>query len=158
VSTFVLLLCGSAEGANCDFYNRLNRYCGCKETDYFLGYGRRYCDRFQNATGWTPAGAKWRDRTLVCLQESLTQQIKRDLNGVCNCEKAKAIAWQTHVRCYTQSSASVCQLPIADVAKIYSIIDVADLLNPSGVAQFFAITGTCIRERIDRRSVSEGTR
>jgi hypothetical protein len=133
-------------GLSCDFYDQLDKQCGCREADqYFVSYGRRYCERFLNSTGWTAAGNKWRDRTLVCLQDTLARGIMRTNGGACDCKRAKDIAWQTHVQCYTQSSASVCKLPVSDLARIYGIIDVWDLLSPYGISQFFSIAKACLQ-------------
>jgi hypothetical protein len=147
-----LLLGGAAEAAtsrpalSCGLYERLNRSCGCNGTDgYLTGFGLRYCNRFLNATGWTPAGARWRDQTLTCLQQALIRKLPRLPNGACDCEKLREAAWQTHVECYTQPSASFCELPLSDIRKIYDIIDLGDLLSHHGASQFFAIAGACMQ-------------
>jgi len=133
---------------NCALYDRLDRQCGCKGTDeYFVSYGRRYCQRFLRSSGWTSAGTRWRDQTLVCLQQSLSRAMHQDAAHVCSCQNTRDIAWQSHVRCYTQASASVCRLPLSDLLKIYSIIDAADLLNPFGFSQVLAIANTCLTQR-----------
>jgi hypothetical protein len=150
-----LVACGSVNAwaagqsnLSCDLYGRLEQQCNCKGTDnYLISYGRRYCDRFLNSTGWTAAGAKWRDQTLTCLQTSLIQALPRDVSRACDCGKIRDIAWQTHVRCYTQPSASVCQLPFSDLAKIYEIVDASDLFDPRGFSQALAIANACVRER-----------
>jgi hypothetical protein len=131
---------------NCDFYDRMEAYCGCHGTDgYLISYGRRYCDRFLGSSGWTPAGARWRDETLICLQKSLARDFVHGSSGTCDCAKIRNIAWQTHIGCYTQPSASVCDLPLSDLTKIYGIIDAVDLLGPSGLSQAFAIASACMR-------------
>ena len=38
----------------------------------------------------------------------------------------RQFAFQTHVACYTQPGASVCDLNLQDYKKIYDIIDVGD--------------------------------
>jgi len=68
-------------------------------------------------------------------------------SAACDCQNARNIAWQTHVRCYTEASASVCRLPLSDLLKIYSIIDAPDLLSPYGFSQVLAIAKTCLREQ-----------
>jgi hypothetical protein len=131
---------------SCGFYDRLDAYCGCRGADgYLIGYGRRYCDRFLNSSGWTPAGTKWRDETLICLQKSLARTVLQGPPGACDCAKTRDIAWQTHISCYTQPSASVCDLPLSDLTRIYRIIDAADLLSPDGFSQALAIASICMR-------------
>jgi hypothetical protein len=134
----------SKSSLNCDIYNQLDQHCRCEgEENYLIRYGRRYCERFLNATGWTPAGATWRDRTLMCLEDSLTQRLTRKPPDACDCKAIKKIAVETHIRCYTQETASVCRLPFSDWRKIYQIIDARDLFDPEGLSQMMSIWGIC---------------
>src|SRR5437660_854930 len=56
----------------CDLYRALDRRCGCAGSENYLsGYGEKYCERFMRATGWSPAGLRWRAQTLACLQGEL---------------------------------------------------------------------------------------
>jgi hypothetical protein len=57
----------------------------------------------------------------------------------------KQFAFQTHVECYTQPSASICDLALADYKKIYDIIDVADDLfrDPYGRKQMLDVLTIC---------------
>jgi hypothetical protein len=55
----------------------------------------------------------------------------------------KDFAFQTHVECYTQQPYSVCDLPIADWRKIFSVIDTRDLLDKEGAAQALAVLQIC---------------
>jgi hypothetical protein len=133
---------------SCNLYNRLEHDCNCKGTDnYLIGYGRRYCDRFLNSTGWSDAGARWRDQTLICLQTSIARALLHRPKRACDCKKTRDIAWQSHVRCYTQPSASVCHLPFADLARIYRIIDARDLFDPGGFSQVLAVANACLQQR-----------
>ena len=148
------LLAGSAADAqrarqpplNCGLYDRMERQCKCNGTDdYFIKYGRRYCERFLKSTGWTPAGSKWRDHTLLCLQQSLARDLRNGrTSGPCDCRNMRQIASATHVRCYTQASPSVCQLPLSDLLKIYQGVDAVDLLSPYGSSQVLSIVGACL--------------
>jgi hypothetical protein len=148
-----ILLFDGAQGQDvpqlsCGLYDRLAKRCGCNGSDdYFLSYGRKYCERFLHSTDWSAAGVKWRDNTLVCLQRSLRSALARTSRGACDCKKIRDIAWRTHTRCYTQPLASVCRLPLSDLRKIYGIIDASDLLAPSGISQIFTIAGICIQQR-----------
>src|SRR5262249_47411162 len=58
----------TARTAACGLYRALDRRCGCAADDYFRGYGEKYCERFMHATGWSAAGLRWRNQTLVCLK------------------------------------------------------------------------------------------
>jgi hypothetical protein len=139
----------------CDLYNQIDRHCNCRGADgYFISYGRRYCERFLTSTGWTPAGVIWRNNTMVCLQQSLRRALVRRPSGTCDCDSARAIAAQTHVSCYTQASVSVCRLPLSDLVKIYSTIDIIDAFAPYGLSQMIAIAGTCIQQRVKANAIS----
>jgi hypothetical protein len=148
-------LCGAARaqcvnGAHlsCDVYNKcFARYCHCNGTpyEYFLSYGRRYCDRFLASTGWSPAGDKWRDTTLLCLQESIVPKLDISDHPTCDCKAMKEFAFKTHVACYTKPGASICSLSLGDFTKIAHIIDLADDLfkDPYGRAQARQILDIC---------------
>ena len=131
---------------SCNDYNIcFDRYCPCTRADnYFISYGRKYCDRFLNATGWSAAGKQWRDKTLLCLQKSIAAKLSLQSPTTCSCREMKEFAFQTHINCYTQNAASVCNLPIADWRRIVSIIDAADFIDSYGARQVVATLKICI--------------
>ena len=133
---------------SCNVYNScFNRYCPCTDADnYFISYGRKYCDRFLNETGWSAAGRKWRDKTLLCLQESIAAKLSLQSPRTCNCREMKEFAFQTHINCYTQNAASVCKLPISDWEKIVSIVDTADVIDSYGAKQVLVTLEICISD------------
>jgi hypothetical protein len=132
---------------SCDIYRRLNSGCNCSGQDnYLLSYGLKYCNRFLAAHRWTSAGFKWRDKTLLCLQNAMVQHMATTLPHTCDCKKLREFASETHVRCYTQKEASVCHLPLADLAEIYRIIDAVDLFDISGIKQLSGIIRHCIAQ------------
>lgn len=127
----------------CDLYRVLDRRCGCTSADnYFGGYGAKYCERFMQSTGWSPAGLRWRAQTLACLKDELRGFLARE-HG-CNCAAVKAFAFDSHARCYTRQPGSVCRLPLSDIAHIYALVDAADLIAPLGSRQTLAITLACV--------------
>jgi hypothetical protein len=127
----------------CDFYRQLDRRCGCKPDTYFTSYGARYCERFMGAPGWSPAGERWRARTLACLKGELFRFVSHAHTG-CDCAAVKDFAFASHGRCYTQAAASVCRLPLTDIAHIYALVDATDLIAPLGSGQALAITLSCV--------------
>jgi hypothetical protein len=131
----------------CDLYRQLDRRCGCTGTNYFRDYGEKYCERFVRAAGWSPAGMRWRARTLTCLQNDLRQFLARRIFGRqgegCGSAEVKTFAFESHARCYTQLPASVCRLPLTDISLIYALVDGADLIDPVGSRQTLAITLAC---------------
>ncbi len=147
----VATLLGTAHAAPapraCDLYRQLERRCHCPAADnYFGNYGRKYCERFMQA-GWSPAGLRWRDRTLACLKGELTRFLAHARG--CGCADVKAFAFASHARCYTAQPASACRLPLSDIARIYSLVDAADLFDPLGMRQTLAITFACVWQNGD---------
>jgi len=125
----------------CDLYRQLDRRCGCTGAEhYFLQYGAKYCERFLETQGWSAVGLRWRDRTLACLKGELSRHLARS----CDCAGVRALAFESHARCYTQLPLSVCRLPLSDVARIYRIVDAADLVDPLGARQVLGITLACV--------------
>src|SRR3954462_5331067 len=96
---------------SCDPYIRFEQRCHCGGAQgYFLGYGLKYCERSLAETGWTPAGARWRDRTLLCLQRALSAAMPRERAQHCDCQALRNYAFESHVSCYTQPPTSICHL------------------------------------------------
>jgi hypothetical protein len=107
----------------CVVYRQLDRQCHCAGADhYFLSYGEKYCERFMRTSGWSPAGVRWRDRTMACLARELRTHVGQRRHG-CDCATIKSFAFESHARCYTQQPFSACKLPLADLALIYRAID-----------------------------------
>jgi hypothetical protein len=148
LSTNIWAQCQSNKQLSCSVYNTcFDKYCPCENTSdgYFLRYGKKYCDRFLASNGWSEKGQKWRDQTLLCLQESIVPKLSIVEHPTCDCKAMKQFAYQTHVKCYTQPSASVCSLELADYKKIYNIIDVKDDLfgDPFGRQQMREVLSIC---------------
>lgn len=141
--------CQNSMKLGCNVYsNCFERYCPCSaDRNYFTNYGKRYCDKFLGRSDWSAQGATWRDKTLLCLQESIVPKLNLDHPEKCDCAKMKDFAFQTHVSCYSQNSASICRLPASDWAKIIQTIDTADLLDSYGAKQMLSIVNVCIEQR-----------
>lgn len=148
ISTEAFAQCQSNAELSCAVYNTcFDKYCPCENTSdgYFLRYGKKYCDRFLASTGWSDQGKKWRDQTLLCLQEKIVPKLSIVEHPTCDCQAMKRFAFQTHVECYTQKGASICGLDLADYKKIYDIIDVRDDLfgDPYGRKQMRDVLTIC---------------
>jgi hypothetical protein len=141
--------CVNPIAPNCDFYNKcLEKYCPCgwSESGYALSYGLRYCKRFSETNFSAPA-RKWRDSTLVCLQERLVPHVPRLEASECNCQAMKVRALASHVDCYTELPSSICLLPLADVAAIVAVVEQSDLSDQEGVRAFLRIALICLKQR-----------
>jgi hypothetical protein len=158
VALFAAMLAAPAHSAPraCDLYRHLERRCHCSAADnYFGDYGRKYCERFMQASGWSAAGLRWRDRTLACLKGELNGFLSRARGG-CGCAEVKAFAFSSHARCYTKLPASACRLPLSDIARIYGLVDASDLLDPLGMRQTLTITFACVRQNGDAEARPDG--
>src|SRR5678815_3850223 len=64
-------------GHEATFYRCAEQTLRCGPDGYLIGYGARYAERFYRHTRpWmSPAGKRWLDATLVCLQVSLRDRI-----------------------------------------------------------------------------------
>ena len=143
--------CQNSVKLGCNVYNIcFERYCPCSaDKNYFTNYGKKYCEKFLGRSDWSAQGATWRDKTLLCLQESIVPKLNFDHPEKCDCAKMKDFAFQTHVSCYSQDSASICRLPASDWAKIIETIDTADLLDSYGARQMLSIVNVCIEQRAE---------
>lgn len=150
-SKYAWAQCTVQDMPSCNVYNTcFDRYCRCTGADnYFISYGQKYCNRFLNETGWSPAGKQWRDKTLLCLQKSIAAKLSLLSPATCSCREMKEFAFQTHINCYTQNAASVCNLPIADWRRIVSIIDTADFIDSYGASQVMATLEICLSNYSD---------
>jgi hypothetical protein len=143
--------CVNSAKLSCDVYpSCFEKYCPCESTSdgYFLRYGKKYCDRFLASDKWSEKGKAWRDATLLCLQERIVPRLNISPNPSCDCKVMKDFAFQTHVDCYTQASASVCSLEFSDYQIIYRIIDVQDDLmsDPFGRKQLRDVLTICAND------------
>lgn len=149
--------CASTAELSCNVYpSCFAKYCNCTGSpdEYLLQYGKRYCDRFLAATGWTAAGQKWRDRTLRCLQERIVPNLSiTDPPTQCDCKEMRGIAFKTHVECYVGDKAqpdSFCQLPTSDLNKIRTIVEPKDAFGSKEARQqFAAVAEVCIPVRAE---------
>ena len=120
------------------------KYCPCQgDDDYFLKYGKKYCEAFLGSANFSDAGKKWRARTLTCLQEKIVPKLDISDNPSCNCGEMKSFAFDAHVSCYTQQGASICDLGADDVLEITRIIELGDALTADGLKQSKKVAEIC---------------
>jgi Domain of unknown function (DUF4157) len=109
----------------CDFYRCRQRNTGGTHapTDYYLGYGLKYCDRFGTITRplLSPAGQEWVDRTRTYLQIAAERSIPWDAQP----QDVKRIAFGSHPECYVRGG--VCFLPPSDWGTIWDTVDSDDM-------------------------------
>ncbi|MDP5220372.1 hypothetical protein Q5Y75_24600 [Ruegeria sp. 2205SS24-7] len=138
-----LCLNSTSLGDQCSFYDQcVEKVNSCGNDGYAKGYGLKYCRRFASNTSLSEAGRKWRDATLICLQEELVGSV---LFSEKSCHETKKIAFDSHPRCYVQngSGISICDLTKEDYWEISKIIDFEDIFGEDGLTQFLKTLKLC---------------
>lgn len=121
------------------------KYCPCSgnSDEYFETYGLKFCNAFLGNRNFSAAGKKWRDSTLRCLQEEIIPKLDISQSPSCDCKTMKSFAFTTHVKCYTQASASICDLPLGDLNEVRKTIGVPDIFSGDGRRQIGEVANIC---------------
>ena len=110
--------------SSCEFYRcrEANNECSCGSRGYYMGYGFKYCSRFNRRTRsrLSRAGQRWLDQTTRCLQAYIDNSIPWDAP----CDVVKNRAFSSHPSCYVRSG--ICFLSTDDWALILATIDASD--------------------------------
>jgi hypothetical protein len=115
----------------------------CGAGGYALGYGEKYCSRYDVDVDLSPRGLVWRDAVLHCLQEALVPELAHVSSM--SCDAITTFAFDSHPRCYTEGP-SICFLPIADVENVLATIDGQDLLSIRSAKQMASVAATCVEQ------------
>jgi hypothetical protein len=140
--------CASSPTPSCGVYEGcFMKYCNCagNPDEYFETYGLKYCRAFLANANFSEQGQKWRDATLVCLQEAIVPKLDISPTPKCDCKAMRAFAYASHVACYTQAGKSICELPMSDVHQIYKTISIPDMLSGDGRRQMREVAGICAK-------------
>ena len=139
--------CRNTTTPSCDVYaSCFAKYCPCSgQSEYFLSYGKKYCERFLASNKLSEAGKKWRNATLRCLQEKIIPRLDISEHPTCNCSAMRQYALDTHVSCYTEPEASICKLSW-DIFLIPTIPDLKDVFSKEGWATMCAIGRVCVTQ------------
>ena len=110
--------------ASCKFYEcrEINNECKCGDKGYYIGYGYKYCKRFNEITRFklSSPGRRWVERTTRCLQEYLDKRVPWNTP----CEKVRKMAFDSHPGCYVKSG--LCSLSPIDWWHIFKTVDSSD--------------------------------
>jgi len=142
---------------DCGFYSRcLENTIPCGSTGYALGYGDKYCQRFNNSTREcvSTKGKAWITSTLACLQKSLVPMLSQKTLG---CDELQKDAFDSHPICYTgdgNEALSICELPLSDWGCVVSTIDAKDALSQLGLQQEARVAAICIQQWTSRTTRS----
>lgn len=116
----------------------------CRHPDeYFETYGLKYCGAFLANANFSHEGRKWRDSTLVCLQEAIVPKLDISTAPKCDCAAMRSHAFASHVACYTKPGASICNLPVGDLNEIRKTIGLGDMLSGDGRQQMAQVALIC---------------
>ena len=139
----------------CDFYDRcLENIFNCGDVGYPKSYGKKYCERFLSLKksehlsdyGLSSKGIKWRDETLLCLQNVLAYDFARR-DYPLTCDSIKQEAFDSHVDCYTKyGSTSICSLPAKDIGVVFILPDLKDISNFRAVKQTLFTGAQCLTD------------
>ncbi len=146
-------ICTKPKAGQCGFYAQcIESKYKCGADGYPLGYGAKYCDRFSalSPNDLSPKGLVWRDHTLVCLQQRLADLLVTSHN-VNTCGDLKTYAFRSHVGCYTQPFAPVCDLAVGDWFTIATVVDLKEYRDSSGRDQVLEVIRKCgpaVKERL----------
>ncbi len=123
-------------------------YSACLEADqpcgadgYALGYGEKYCSRFDVDETFSPQGIVWRDAVLHCLQLALVPELPKA--DTMTCDALTTFAFDSHPRCYT-GGPSICFLPVTDITNVLGTIDGKDLLSLRSAKQMVTVAADCV--------------
>jgi hypothetical protein len=134
--------CQAPVERTCAFYSQcLETAFPCGESGYAIGYGEKYCSRYDVEAGFSAAGVVWRNAVLHCLQEKLVPLLSE--TSTLTCDGVTTFAFDSHPGCYT-AGPSICFLPPGDVYNVVKTIDGQDILSLRSAKQMAAVAGTCI--------------
>ncbi len=125
ISQFAFGQCVNTIEPSCTVYDScFEKNCNCSSSkdEYFISFGKKYCEAFLSEKEFSPEGEKWKTSTLRCLQEKIVPLIPLDGTKSCNCEQIKLFSVGTHAECYTQPENSVCDLSLSDISLIAKTI------------------------------------
>jgi len=153
-------VCKPRQG-NCDFYHFCveNNILSCGKDGYSLGYGLKYCQKFQQISFQSQAGNLWRNQTTFCLQQSFLME-EKDVEGdrfdigngtfsrtrrFSSCAELKDFAFAVHAPCYCKEPYSICHIyNLYDLWAILQTIDIGDLvMSREGQQQTLSVIAKC---------------
>ena len=140
----------ATDAERCSWYEGcLDANIPCGDQGYARDYGKKYCDRFVAQNYTSTAASDWRDATLVCLQNKLAASVTASQPATCSAIADDA--FEQHVECYTQQSASICSIcseSAEDLAKIFLTVDVAEYGDPRSWQAAYGVLKTCVPQLV----------
>jgi len=99
----------------CEYYSCIEEQRLCGQKGYLLGFGKKYCLKFDESERYfSDAGKEWSRRVRECLISNL------DLPSSLSCKKFKKNQIKAHVPCYVKSG--YCELSRKDRFALKKVI------------------------------------
>lgn len=122
----------------CLFYSTcLESRLECGKGGYPIGFGQKYCLKSIENKALSAKGEAWKTATITCLQKALIPFTnKNTIKQPQTCDQLQEVAFDSHVQCYTQAKANICDLSIMDWKVIaFDILELNDWLTYNGMKQ-----------------------
>ncbi|TNF00345.1 MAG: hypothetical protein EP326_06595 [Deltaproteobacteria bacterium] len=101
---------------DCEYYSCIEVQKQCGEDGYPIGFGRKYCMRFEERrANLSPEGQEWMKRVRSCLIAGMEES-----SDELTCREFKSSAVKLHVPCYVDSG--YCQLSKKDKKAVIKMI------------------------------------
>lgn len=126
-------LCSNPVRGQCSFYEDcLETRYHCGVDGYPLGYGKKYCNKFNAARDkFSQKGQAWMLDTMECLQLVLVPEATRPeevgTQGRSPCDELRKKAFDSHAECYVQNG--LCTLSVKDWTEIVEVVDLKTLFG-----------------------------
>lgn len=105
-----------SKSTSCDFYSCIEQKISCGCDGYFIGFGERFCRRFDKIFGkLSPQGKEWFMTARQCLTNKTLA-----LDKTSSCHEIEEQSYNDHKPCYISSG--YCDLPKSDKAKIIKVV------------------------------------
>jgi hypothetical protein len=126
-------LCSNPVRGQCSFYEDcLETHYHCGVDGYPLGYGKKYCNKFNAARDkFSQNGQIWMLDTMECLQRVLVPEAtgpeETGKQGRLPCDELRKKAFDSHAECYVENG--VCTLSVRDWKEIVEVVDLKTLFG-----------------------------
>ena len=126
-------LCSNPVRGQCSFYEDcLETRYHCGADGYPLGYGKKYCNKFNAASDqFSQKGQIWMLDTMECLQRLLVPEAtgpeEMGKQGTSPCDELRKKAFESHAECYVQNG--VCTLSVKDWIEIVEVVGLKTLFG-----------------------------
>lgn len=148
------LYCSSPKKNDCSFYLEcVEKKFSCGVSGYPQSYGYRFCQKFNNFSGFSEMGDKWVTETMLCLQRRLLPFVADDYIAPANgCEILEKWSFDSHAACYTEHNHSFCFLGPKDIISAARVVGLRGLFgSKNSRQQVRQVLGICLKKLAGRK-------